>query len=282
MRRRNSSVYRLRAHHGDAQRELPRVLAHAAQMLAQDERIGRQDVGHRGLEVLGQLDLTAGVARPGGDGHAADALRPEVDAEAAGEQAVTGHVLEDVLLAHADHVEAAGHQIRPGIDVVLGVADGHRAAGGAAGAVHAHDLRLRHAEHARGVLVAQVLLGGEGDAAHVVQAPDAFGRHARLIQTAAVEFAFAGLRHRGAQPRQLRVFDLVAAPQFRRIKNVHRCSPYAKQICTRYHAGARLKPAAPAAGPSPRAGRNCPPASCPRAGTKIFPVRPASPGAAPG
>ncbi len=68
---------------------------------------------HGGAEVLDELELTLGVARPGGDGHAAETFRPEMNAEAAREQAVAGHVLEDVALAHARHVEATGHEIGP-------------------------------------------------------------------------------------------------------------------------------------------------------------------------
>ena len=82
-------------------------------------------MGHRGVKILGQLNLTAGVARPGRDGHAAQALGPEVDAQSAREQAVAGHILEYVVPTHAHHVHTAGHEVRPGVDVVLRVADGH-------------------------------------------------------------------------------------------------------------------------------------------------------------
>ena len=208
-------------HHGDAQGEVARVLAHIAQMFAKDERVGRQDVGDRGPEVLGQLDLAARVAGTGRDGHAAQTLGTEVDPQAAGEQTVTGHVLEHVVTAHAYHIEAAGHQVGPAVDVVLRMADGHRTARGTTGAVHAHDLAARYAQEPRGILVPQILLGGEGDAPDVVQRRDALGRHTGFIQTAAIELALAHMGHGGLEARQLGVFDLVPAPQFRCIENFH-------------------------------------------------------------
>jgi hypothetical protein len=55
--------------------------------------------------------------------------------------------------------------VGPVVDVVLGVADHGRLAGGAAGGVQAGHLLARHGEHAEGVVVAQVLLGGEGELA---------------------------------------------------------------------------------------------------------------------
>ena len=150
-------------------------------MLAQDERIGGQDVRHGGTKILGELDLPPRIARARRDGHAAEPLGAEMDAEAAREQAVAGHVLEDILATHTHHIHTAGHEVRPGVDVVLRVADGHRRARGAAGAVHAHDLALRHTQKARGILGAQVVLGGEGDARKVAEAPDGVGGDAGLV-----------------------------------------------------------------------------------------------------
>lgn len=121
-----------RAHAGDAQGHGARIFPFFDERGAQMQGVGGQDMRHGGAEVLDQLELALGVARPGGDGHAAETLRPEVDAEAAREQAVAGHVLEDVALAHARHVQAAGHEVGPAVDVRLGVADGHGGAGGAA------------------------------------------------------------------------------------------------------------------------------------------------------
>ena len=137
--------------------------------------------------------LAARVARPGGNGHAAQALRAEVDAQTAREQAVARHILEDVVPAHAYHMHTAGHEISPGVDVVLGMADSHGRARGAAGAVHAHDFRGRHAQQPRGILGAQILLAGERDASQIVQAADGIRADARFVQALAVKGAFARL-----------------------------------------------------------------------------------------
>ena len=118
--------------HGYAQREVRRILAHLAQPLAQDERVGGQYVRHCGVEVLHKLYLAGSVACACGNGHAAQALCACVYAKAACEQAIAGHVLEHVLAAHAHHVQAAGHEIRPGVQIVLRVGNGHGRAGCAA------------------------------------------------------------------------------------------------------------------------------------------------------
>ena len=57
--------------------------------------------------------------------------------------------------------DRAGNDGRPHIDVVLRVADDGRLAGSAARGVDAHDLVLRHCEHAERIGLAQVILDGE-------------------------------------------------------------------------------------------------------------------------
>ena len=153
----------LGADDGDAQGQLAGILAHLAQALAQDEGVGRQDVGHGRVEVPDELDLAQRVAGAGRNGHAAEALGAGVDAEAAREQAVAGHVLEDVVLAHADHVQAAGHEIGPDVEVVLRVGDGHGRARRAARAVQAHELVMRDDNEPEGILGAQIVLRRHGD-----------------------------------------------------------------------------------------------------------------------
>lgn len=46
-----------------------------------------------------------------------------VQAQAAGKEPVAGEILEDVGAAHAGHVQTAGHQVCPGVQVGLGVVD---------------------------------------------------------------------------------------------------------------------------------------------------------------
>ena len=46
-------------HQCDAQGELARVFAHAAQVFTKNEGIRGQNMGHRSAKILGKLDLTA-------------------------------------------------------------------------------------------------------------------------------------------------------------------------------------------------------------------------------
>ena len=54
-----------------------------------------------------------------------------------------------------------GEHLRPGVDVVPGIADDGRLAGGAARCMDARALLTRDGEHAEWVAVTQVLLGRE-------------------------------------------------------------------------------------------------------------------------
>ena len=83
------------------------------------------------ISLIWRLVLPA----PGRDGQHAQPLAAVVDAQAAGEQAVPGHVLADVGLAAAAGIHGPGHEVGPAVQVVLGVEDRRGCARGAGGGV---------------------------------------------------------------------------------------------------------------------------------------------------
>ena len=95
-------------------------------------------------------------------------------AEAAGEEAVAGHILEDIILAHAHHVQAAGHEVGPDIQIILGVGDSHGRARGAARAVQAHQLVAGNDDQSERILGAEIVLRSHGDLLDVIPAPEFF------------------------------------------------------------------------------------------------------------
>jgi hypothetical protein len=84
-----------------------------------------------------------------------------VEAEAACEQAVSNHILEDIVLTDADHGEASRYEFGPSVDVSHGMVDNGGCSCGAGGGVEPHDLIERGAHHAERIGIAKVLLGGE-------------------------------------------------------------------------------------------------------------------------
>ena len=244
---------------------------------------------HRCAKILGQLDLPAGVACTSRDGQAAQTLRAEMDAQPSGKQAVAGHVLKNIVPAHPYHRHAAGHQIGPGMYVVLRMADRHRRSGRAAGAVHADNFRLRNAEQPGGILGAQVVLCGKGYAAQVVQTTDKTGAQTGGVQTLAIKGALSGLLYRAFQPESLDFRNMLPAPGFCQIKNFHRVFPCSNTISylsrqgkSRAHYGQRSvaaparacahphsKPKQPASIMSPCGARKWP---CPRKRLRFGPV----------
>jgi hypothetical protein len=149
--------------------ERGRIDALALELLDDVQHVRGRDHDDRGLEVLDQLDLLLGL--PAGHRHhrAAQALGAVVRAQAAREQAVAVGDVDHVAGTAAGRADRARHQVGPGVDVALRVADHGRLAGGAARCVHAHHLLARHGKQAERVVVAQGLLGGEREFRQVGQ-----------------------------------------------------------------------------------------------------------------
>ena len=116
----------------DDQRMQPRIPARVQpfgrENLVQPPQVAGNRMRHRRAEIPHQLDLAQAVAGAGGNRQAAESFDAVLEAEAAGEQPVTGHVLENVRLAHPGGVERARHQVRPAFEVMPVVKDDGRIA----------------------------------------------------------------------------------------------------------------------------------------------------------
>ena len=140
-----------------------------AQLRVDVQQIARRDVHDGGLEILHGLDLPLRVAAADGDDGHAHALGPVVQAQAAGEQAVGHHVLEDVGRGGPGPDDAPGEQVRPVVEVVARVVDDRGDARRAAGGVNPQDLVHVHGQQCPlGKLTPQIVLGRERDAPEVV------------------------------------------------------------------------------------------------------------------
>ena len=124
---------------------------------------------HRALQVHQEFAVHVDVARPHRDGQGAQPLAAQLEAHPRGPDAVAHGDLHPVQGGDPGHLVAAGEEIPPVVDVLLGVADDLAFAGGAAGGVDAHDLLIGHRPEREGVAVPQVFPRGQGEFLQVVQ-----------------------------------------------------------------------------------------------------------------
>ena len=123
--------------------------------------------------------------------------------------------MHDVGLIDAGGGQAAAGQFGPVVQVAGGIAHHHGLAGGAAGSVQADDVVTRHGEQAEGVIVAQILLLGEGQVLQIGQALDVAGFDAALVKAFTVE-GHIGIDTgtKVLQTAQLQGFDILAGQRF--------------------------------------------------------------------
>ena len=188
----------------------------AAELVQQRQHVGRRHHDDVGLEVAHQLDLTLRHAAGHRDDGAAQPLGAVVGAQPAGEQAVAIGDVDLHARPGAGGAQRAGDDVGPHVDVALGVAHHRRPAGGAGRSVDAHHLRLRHREHAEGIGVAQVLLGGEGKLAKVGQRLEVVGMDAGGVELGAVmRDVLVGVAHRPLETAELQAPTARRARRFR-------------------------------------------------------------------
>ncbi len=141
-----------------------------------------------GPEILEQEHLAERVAR--GDRHHREAhvLGAVVEAQAAGEEAVAVGDLDELAGLGPRGGERPRHDLSPDTEIVSGVAHHGGLALGAGGGVDADDLLARHREEPERVVLAQVVLHGEGQLARGGRAspprPSPRPRRARRDRTA--------------------------------------------------------------------------------------------------
>ena len=143
----------------------PRVNALTFELVDEGEHVRRRHHDDRGLEIADQLHLARRHATRDRDDRAAEPLRAVVRPEPAGEEAVAVGNVDDVARASTGRADGPRHEVRPGVEVVLCVADHRGAPGGAAGSVDAAHVRPRHGEHAERIVVAEIELGGQAEIA---------------------------------------------------------------------------------------------------------------------
>ncbi len=105
--------------------------------------------------------------------------------------------------------------------------NGYRRSCSAARAVHPHEFGAGDAGQAVRVLVAQIVLGGEGDAGQVGQIAHCVGRCSGLGETFGVKGGFHCLLNRRPQTNGLRRLNCGPVPRFRFVEKVHELSPKA-------------------------------------------------------
>ena len=137
-------------------------------LFRQKQGVGAGRAQHGGAQVLHHLQLLVGIAGTHGDGHGAQALAAQLEADTRGPQAVAGGDMDAVFGGQARIFVAARELDGPVIDVLLGVGNDHRRAGSAAGRMDAHDLLGRNGGDSQRIGFAQVALVGEGQLAEIL------------------------------------------------------------------------------------------------------------------
>ncbi len=179
--------------------------------LAHVQGVGGRGDEHRGAVVPYHGDVALGVARAGGDHHAAELLAAVVQAETSGEHAVAERHLHAVAGHDARHLRQARDAVAPHVHVVRVVAHDDGLAGRAGRRVQLHYLVERDGEQTVGKRVAQHGLVRERQLAHVVERADVPRRDAEGVHALAVpRHAVVGPSHLGLQLLQLERADLLA------------------------------------------------------------------------
>ena len=125
-------------------------------LLGKQQRIAGRARDDGGMQILHHLQLFFGVAGTHGDGHGAQALTAQLEADAGSPQTVTRGDLNAVGVRDARRLVAAREHRGPIVDVLLRVGDDDRGARGARGAVDADDLLIRHRLQSQRVRLAQI------------------------------------------------------------------------------------------------------------------------------
>ena len=199
------------AEDADFERALPGIQPLALELVEDRQHVARRHRDDVGPEIVDQLHLPLGHAA--GDRHhgAAEFLGAVMDAKPAGEQAVAIGIVNDHAAAAAGGADRACHHVRPGRDVVSGVADHDRFAGGARGGMHPHQLLARHGEHVERIIVAQVGLHRERKFGEIGELAEIRRMNAGRVEGAAVmRDVVIGVLQRPGEAFCLQRHDLVA------------------------------------------------------------------------
>ena len=203
----------------DLKRAFARVHAPAAVFVQDRQHVRRRDHDDARLEILDQCHLPFG--HPARDRHhgAAQTFGTVMRAKPPGEQSIAVGHMADVARTPARGPDGPRNQVRPIVDIALGIADHGRLAGRAGRGMDADQLLARDGEHAEGIVVAQILLVGEGELRQISQRMQVFGMHARLVETLAVEGrVLIGVLQRPLHAVELQGRDFIARGDLDRVQ----------------------------------------------------------------
>ena len=127
-----------------------------ADFLGQQQRIAASAGDNGGVQVLHHLQLLFRVAGAHGDGHGAQTLAAQLEADTGSPQAIARSDLDTVLVRDARRFVAARENGCPVDDVLLRVRDDNRRARGARRAVDAHNLFVGNGLQSQRIRLAQV------------------------------------------------------------------------------------------------------------------------------
>ena len=191
-----------------------RIDALLVELVEDREQVGRGGRDDVRLEVLDELHLARGL--PAGDRDDGETVTLcAVDAETAGEQAVTVGIVHHLPAFAAGTDDGPRNEAAPPIEIAEGVADDRRQTRRARGGVDACDLVLWDGEESERVVVAEVLLVRERQLRNVVEARDVCRSDAEFVEGLPVEgHLLVHRRHRRLEVLQLVGAQLVQAHPF--------------------------------------------------------------------
>ena len=194
------------------------LMEHRRQM----QGVTGDDVDHRRLEIPHELDLPFAVSGARGNRQRPDLLGAVMEAEASGKQAVSHHVLKNVLLSHPRHVHGAGHDIRPLADVIGRVKDDGRPTRGARRRVHSNQLVPGHCQKPVRPVVPEIVLGGQRHRFDIPNRLHGCGDDATLPKNLFIIQRLACSSNRFSKPFQLQGLQRGPADRFDFLFPIHR------------------------------------------------------------
>ena len=131
--------------------------------------------------------MLLGIARRGRQHSRAHALDSIMDAEAACEKSVAVGDAEHVVTGDAISGEATCHTFAPYLDILAGITDDGRVAGGSRGCMETDDFAHRGRLQTGGIIVPEVLLGSERELDDIVDGGDVLRGEVHLLQLVTIE-----------------------------------------------------------------------------------------------
>ena len=168
-----------------------------------------------GLKVGDQLHLLFGLPARHGNGGCTHAFYTIVRSQAAREEPIAISHMHQIAGPSAGSAYRPCHQVRPRIDVLQGIAHHSRLSSCAGRCMDTRHLLTRYCEHAKGIVGAQVLLGGEWEFCQIGQRFQVAGMHTCVIKRFFVmRHLVVGMLQRLLQARQLQRLKFIFAGTF--------------------------------------------------------------------